>query len=60
MRVINTELYNIKSELHIFEPRCEKTGLRGFTNKAVQPQKVARGLKFCINEVKGLYYPCSE
>ena len=35
------------------EPRCEKTGLRGFrpgsdTNRAVQPQKMARGLKFWI------------
>ena len=31
------------------EPRCEKTGLQGFliwsdTNRAVQPQKMARGL----------------
>ena len=36
----------------IFEPRCEKTGLRGFrsarsdTNRAVQPQIMARGLNF--------------
>ena len=35
------------------EPRCEKTGLRGFltwsdTNLAVQPLKMARGLKLCI------------
>ena len=35
------------------EPRCEKTGLRGFltrsdTNQAVQSQKMARGLKFRI------------
>ena len=30
------------------------------TNRAVQPQKMARGLKFCIKEVEGLYYPCSE
>ena len=32
-------------------PRSEKTGLRGFptrpdTNRSVQPQKIARGLKF--------------
>ena len=36
----------------IFEPRCEKTGLRGLrpgpTNRAVQLQKMARGLKFQI------------
>ena len=30
------------------------------TNQAVQPQKMARGLKFCILEVEGLYYPCRE
>ena len=29
-------------------------------NQAVQPHKMARGLKFCIYEVEGLYYPCSE
>ena len=48
-----------------FEPRCEKTGLQGFptrshTNQAVQPQKIARGLKFITWEVEGLYRPCSE
>ena len=30
------------------------------TNRAVQPQKMAGGLKFRIKEVEGLYYPCSE
>ena len=30
------------------------------TNQAVQQQKMARGLKFCIQEVEGLYYLCSE
>ena len=30
------------------------------TNQAVHLQKMARGLKFRINEVEGLYYPCSE
>ena len=29
------------------------------TNRAVQPQKMARGLKFWVYEVEGLYYPCS-
>ena len=33
---------------------------RSDTNQAVQPQKMARGLKFGIKEVEGLYYPCSE
>ena len=30
------------------------------TNQAVQPHKMARGLKFCIYEVGVLYYLCSE
>ena len=33
---------------------------RSDTNRAVQSQKMARDLKFRIQEVKGLYYPCSE
>ena len=33
---------------------------RSDTNRAVQQQKMARGLKFRIYEVEGLYYPCSE
>ena len=48
-----------------YEPRCEKTGLRGFptrchSNQAVQLHKMARGLKFRIKNVMGLYYLCSE
>ena len=35
-----------------------KTGL--WTNQAVQSHKMARGMRFRILEVKGLYYPCSE
>ena len=48
------------------EPRCEKTGIRGFrpgptqTARAVQPQKMVRGLKFRIKVVEGLHYPYSE
>ena len=30
------------------------------TNQAVQLQKVARGLKFQLLKVEGLYYLCSE
>ena len=30
------------------------------TNQAVQLQKIARGLKFWIKKVEGLYYLCSE
>ena len=33
---------------------------RSDTNRAVQPQKMARGLKFGIKVVEGLYYPYSE
>ena len=52
--------------MYIYEPHREKTGLRGFrpgptltVNRAVQPHKMDRSLKFCIKEVKGLYY-CSH
>ena len=30
------------------------------TNQAVQPHKMARGLKFRIGQVEVLYYLCSE
>ena len=30
------------------------------TNRAVRPQKMARGLKFRNWKEEGLYYPCSE
>ena len=33
---------------------------RSDTNRAVQSQKMARGLKFRIKVGEGLYYPCSE
>ena len=33
---------------------------RSDTNQAVQPQKIARDLKFQTWEVEGLYYLCSE
>ena len=33
---------------------------RSDTNQAVQPLEMARGLKFCIQEVEVLYYPNSE
>ena len=40
----------------VYEPRCEKTCPRArvSTNRAVQPQNIARGLKFRIYEVEGL------
>ena len=33
---------------------------RSDTNRSVQAQKMARGLKFWIGKVEELYYPCSE
>ena len=33
---------------------------RSNTNRAVQPQKITRSLKFWIKKVEELYYPCSE
>ena len=33
---------------------------RSDTNQAAQPLEMARGLKFWIKEVEGLYYPFSE
>ena len=33
---------------------------RSDTNRAVQPQRMARGLKFRIKEVEGLFYLFSE
>ena len=49
----------------IVEPRCEKIGLRAFRpgptkKRAVQPQKIARDLKFRNYEEEGLYNPCGE
>ena len=50
----------IKGYIKVYEPRCEKTGLRGFRPGPTQTGLKARGLKFRIYEVEGLYYPCSE
>ena len=33
---------------------------RSDTNRAVQSQKMVRGLKFWIKKVEELFYPCSE
>ena len=50
----------------IIEPRCEKTGIRGFRLGPTQRARLynhtrrLRGLKFRIWEVEGLYYLCSE
>ena len=48
-----------------YEPRSQKTGLRGFptrcdTNQSVQSRKQARSLKFWIKVEEELYYPRIE
>ena len=44
----------------IVKKRSSGFPTRSHINRAVQSQKMARGLKFRIKEVEGLYYPCSE
>ena len=40
----------------VMRNRSSQFPTRSDTNQAVQPQKMARGLKFQILEVEGLYY----
>ena len=42
-----------KNPSSVFPPRSD-------TNRAVQPQRMAIGLKFRIYVIEGLYYLCSE
>ena len=42
------------------EPRSSEFPIRSNTNWPVQPQKMARGMKFRTLVVEGLYYPCSK
>ena len=44
----------------LLENRSSGFLTRSDTNRALQSLNMARGLKFRIQEVKGLYYPCSE
>ena len=44
----------------LWENRSSGFPTRSDTNRAVQPQNMARGWKLRIQEVEGLYYPCSE
>ena len=51
--------------LHVYMSRVMRKPTFWFptwsdTNQAVQLQKMARGLKFRIKKVEGLYYLCSE
>ena len=34
--------------------------MRRLTNHAVQTQKIAKVLKFCMSEVQGIYYLCCK
>ena len=43
-----------------WENRSSGVPTRSNTNRAVQLLNMARGLKFWIYEVEGLYYPCSK
>ena len=60
---------NGESVRHVSGPLCRGTLMwqreknlssRSVTNRAVQPLKIARGLKFWIKEEEGLYCFCSE
>ena len=54
---------NAKSKFSHDKACSEKTGLRGVqtrsdTNRAVQPQKMIRALKFWIEKLEGSYHLC--
>ena len=65
MLILRKTSLNLTS-LILYERHHEKTCLlwgfptRSDTNWAIQPLKMATGLKFRIKEVEGLYYLCSE
>ena len=45
----------------VYEPRCEKTGQRGFRHKpGCEATEDGWKLEILFYEVEGLYYPCSE
>ena len=51
------------SDLITYEPCCEKSSgipTRSDTSRAVQSQKMVRGLKFWTSVEEGLYFPYSE
>ena len=62
--LVTFSLLSIMIVKELYEPRHEKTNVLVFdmsdTNRAVQSQKIARGLKFRFKKVEGLYYLCSE
>ena len=52
--VRNKKMSRVMKKPMFWFPTCSDT------NQAVQLQKMARGLKFQIKKVEGLYYLCSE
>ena len=57
-RVLGTSILRYAISLVMRKPVL-RFPTRSDTNRAVQPQKLAKGLKFRIQE-EGLYYLCSE
>ena len=51
---------SLEKPLRSYEPRCEKTGLRGFPPGPTQTGLYNHRKWFRIQEVEGLYYLCSE
>ena len=55
------QVYNLWSHMSlVVRNRSLGFPTRSHTNQAVQPQKIARGLKFRTKVVEGFYYTCSE
>ena len=57
----SASLFGVRTHPNIsYEHRCEKTGpgfpTRSDINRAAQPQKMTRGLRFRVYVVEGLYY----
>ena len=57
---ITTYSYTCNKWASLWENRSSGFQTWSDTNRPVQSEKMARGLKFWIKEVKGLYYPCSK
>ena len=58
--ILNT-LVSTSQPCRRYDMRCvARKPVRSYTNWAVHPQKIARGLKFWLEEEEGLYYQCSK
>ena len=59
--MINYDIYLIFAQMLELPQSMLGSPTRSDTNQALQPQKMARGLKFLIKEEEeGLYYLCSK